>query len=128
MKESPSSSSDSPEASPSSEWLPESDLTLSNRNIHIFTTAALPWRTGTSINALLRALYILKEKKRQGDEGQVHLVLPWLDGTRSFEHRVKLYGRDVITLNGKDGQQQQSDWIRSYASHVCGMHGTVTYA
>ena len=86
--------------SDSSECLPESDLSLPDRNIHIFTTAALPWRTGTSINALLRALYILKEKLRQGDKGQVYLVLPWLDGTRSAAHRLKLYGTDVITLDG----------------------------
>ena len=107
------------------EWLPESDLNLADRNIHIFTTAALPWRTGTSINALLRALYILKEKLKKGDQGHVHLVIPWLDGTTSSSHRLKLYGPGVITLDGDAGKQQQSEWIRTFASQVCGMHGTI---
>jgi len=114
-------------------WLPESDLTRNNRNIHIFTTAALPWRTGTSINAFLRALYILKDKLDRGDEGKVYLVLPWLDGgeatcspspsSSSNRHRLKLYGPDIVTLNGDAGKEQQTEWIRRYASDVCGMHG-----
>jgi len=104
--------------------IPASDISNPNRTICIVTTASMPWRTGTAVNPLLRALYLIKyqneakvkedKKEQKEQDGSVVLVIPWLE---SEEDRIKLYG----TTNSFSNSSQQEDWIRNYSATNCNM-------
>jgi hypothetical protein len=85
---------------------PQSDLTIPERYIHIVTTAALPWFTGTSINPLLRAAYLhRKTQEYSSKEPWVTLVVPWLELSQDQEI---LYNRVFSS------QQEQEEYIRAW--------------
>mmetsp|Transcript_13537 Transcript_13537/g.29396 ORF Transcript_13537/g.29396 Transcript_13537/m.29396 type:complete len:679 (+) Transcript_13537:220-2256(+) len=95
----------------------DSDLSRPDRKFYIVTTAALPWRTGTSVNPLLRALYL----SRGRPEKCVCLVIPWLEDKGD---RNTLYGgafNDGCSSDPGDGRENQEKWIRNFASKECGM-------
>ena len=101
--------------------IPSSVLSNPNRSICVVTTAALPWRTGTAVNPLLRALYLVRFQREQGDannRGSVALVIPWLE---SSEEREKLYGAANKFSDGPEGMKEQESWIKQYAKERCNM-------
>lgn len=112
----------------------QSDLTLPNRHIHIVTTAALPWMTGTSVNPLLRAAYLCKMTKQINsaatasttttndsasstknttttcrEQQYVTLVLPWLELPQD---RRELYPSNLQFDSPEDQEIYIRNWMR----------------
>lgn len=83
--------------------IPESDLGLPDRRIWVVTTASLPWRTGTAVNPLARALYLTKGRPAD----YVTLLIPWLTHK---EDQTKLFGADCTF----ESEEDQAKWIREY--------------
>jgi hypothetical protein len=69
------------------------------RTVWVVTTAALPWRTGTSVNPLWRAVYLAE------DGHKVTLLIPWLDDVAA---RKKLYGSQNFFPGGSN---EQREWL-----------------
>lgn len=80
----------------------DSDLSREDRRFCIVTTAALPWMTGTSVNPLLRALYLARGRRK----GSVTLMVPWLEDQES---RKNLYHQAF-----EGGMDEQREWILEY--------------
>lgn len=115
---------------------PQSDLTLPNRSIYVVTTAALPWRTGTAVNPLLRAAYLSRRMKsinsKQENETTsmyvrsenttkkganavvpmqyVTLVIPWLE---LEEDRLELYGSNHTFTTSQEQEDYIRDWLQN---------------
>lgn len=90
-------------------FTPSSNLNVLSRYIHIVTTAGLPWRTGTAVNPLLRALELCKDRQPH----RVRLYIPWVE---SVSARQTLYG-DIVFEN----KEEQEAWIRNYCVERCGV-------
>lgn len=87
----------------------ESDLARPDRKIVIVTTASLPWMTGTAVNPLLRAAYLLKKGQAQ----KVTLVVPWLD---DFDDQAKVYGTKRFAT-----PLEQEDYVRAWLRESASM-------
>jgi hypothetical protein len=81
----------------------ESDLSLTERRIWVVTTASLPWRTGTSVNPLARALYLTRGRPKD----YVTLLIPWLPKQAD---QLKIYGNGCTF----DKEEDQEKWVRQY--------------
>ena len=101
-----SQSGDEQEDMEPEEITPVSDLSRKDRRICVVTTAGLPWRTGTAVNPLLRALYLTRGRPT----GYVTLMIPWLESKKSQE---QLYGKVF------ESQKDQEEWIRTYCRDRC---------
>lgn len=93
----------------------DSDLSRPDRKIWVVTTAALPWRTGTSVNPLARALYLTRGRPKYA----VTLMIPFLPDK---EEQAKLFGKDVIF----ETPEEQEEWIREYCKTRVNCPGTLT--
>ena len=99
---------------PQSKYTKESDLRDTSRNIHVVTTASLPWMTGTAVNPLLRALYLQKSRT---NNAKVTLMIPWVENE---EERKDVYDRNVFS-QGKTGRAEQEAYVRTWAKEKAGM-------
>jgi hypothetical protein len=114
---------------------PQSDLSLPGRHMHIVTTAALPWFTGTAVNPLLRAAYLHRRTQEINNNHTdtiesnnltndtntnttetamrwVTLVIPWLELP---EDQQALYGKVF------PNEQAQEDFIRGWLRNEAGL-------
>jgi len=94
---------------------PHTDLSDVSRRIWIVTTAALPWRTGTSVNPLARALYLTDGRP----SGHVTLMVPFVPNPKE---QMKIFPKDVIF----ETPAQQETWIRQYCAERVHCPGTYT--
>ena len=90
--------------SSSSKMAAVSDLSDLSRKICIVTTAGLPWRTGTAVNPLARALYLTRGRPKH----HITLLIPWLENS---EEQMKVYG----SSNVFSSPEEQKVWIQTYA-------------
>ena len=104
---------------------PQSDLTRPGRYIHVVTTAALPWFTGTAVNPLLRAAYLYRRTQdinrnhcnnntldtENDPRSWVILVIPWLE---LREDQELLYGQ--VFANTTQQELYIRDWLRKEAN------------
>lgn len=81
---------------------PISDLSDPKRKICVVTTAGLPWRTGTAVNPLARALYLTRGRPKHA----VTLMIPWLEAR---DEQAKVYGKNVFNT-----PEEQEVWTRNY--------------
>lgn len=111
--------------------LPHTDIADKSKRIWIVTTAALPWMTGTAVNPLLRAAYMLDGREDAG--GSVTLMLPWLEreqdrdsvyGTsRTFEtpEEQEAYIRNWLTEKAKlpyAGEKLRIEWYTAWQNKI----------
>lgn len=92
------------------EMLPHTDISDKSKRILIVTTAALPWKTGTAVNPLLRAAYLTKGRKEAG--GSVTLMLPWLERK---DDQIRVYGAATVFATPADQDEYIRTWLRESA-------------
>lgn len=92
--------------------LDPSRLNEAGRTVTIFTTAGLPWMTGTAVNPLLRAHFLADPAQ----DRKVTIFIPWLnkaDQKVVFPHN--------ITFESPESQEKYvRDWVENRTGQASG--------
>ena len=99
-------------AKPGEAVLPQTDLADLSKRILIVTTAALPWKTGTAVNPLLRAAYLTRGRT-EATGGSVTLMLPWLERP---EDQKRVYGENNVFATPDEQEANIRTWLRESAN------------
>ncbi|KAJ6799691.1 putative digalactosyldiacylglycerol synthase 2, chloroplastic [Iris pallida] len=84
-----------------------------NQHVAIFTTASLPWMTGTAVNPLFRAAYLAKDGGRE-----VTLAVPWL----SLKDQVLVYPKNVTFGLPSDQEAYVRLWLEERTGMASGFN------
>lgn len=81
------------------------------QHIAIFTTASLPWLTGTAVNPLFRAAYLAKDGQRR-----ITLVIPWL----TLNHQLLVYPNNITFPSPSHQEAYVRRWLEERVSFPLG--------
>eukprot|EP00262_Sarcandra_glabra_P002133 TRINITY_DN1238_c0_g1_i1.p1 TRINITY_DN1238_c0_g1~~TRINITY_DN1238_c0_g1_i1.p1 ORF type:complete len:484 (+),score=88.91 TRINITY_DN1238_c0_g1_i1:337-1788(+) len=83
------------------------------QHIAIFTTASLPWMTGTAVNPLFRAAYLAKSGERK-----ITLAIPWL----SLKDQELVYPNKITFSSPSEHKTYVHQWVEERIGFVSGFN------